>query len=218
MMQFAFSQPNEHLRLINLIASCGVKGKTLSAFAKYPRSLFVPKEYYSEAYSDRALPIGFQQTNTQPTLTAATLQSLNLKGREKALEVGTGSGYQTAILSCLVKRVFSIEIISQLADLAQKNLISLKIKNVVLVKGDGTLGYKKEAPFDVIIINAAFDKIPRRLQIDLKEGGFLVMPIGTTNFQELNIYKKIEGELIQIRTISKVKFVPLVGKYGLKKS
>lgn len=207
---------NEQNRLINLLASYGIKNPVLSLFRLIPRHFFIPKENQYLAYSDRAVSIGFSQTNSQPSLTAMTLQSLELKGGEKVLEVGTGSGFQTALLAHLAKEVISLEIVKKLAQDAKKRLKKLNLTNVKVFESDGTLAYLKFAPYDVIIVNAAFVKIPKAMCEQIKEGGLLVMPVGEINNQELSIYKKIEGELFKQRRIAKVSFVPLMGKYGLQ--
>lgn len=205
-------------RLINMLASYGIKAPVLSAFQKIPRELFLPKEFRHSAYEDRAISIGEGQTNSQPSLTAMTLQELNLQPHKKVLEIGTGSGFQTALLSTLVNKVYSIEINKSLGKFAKNNLKKIGIKNVSISISDGTLGINKYAPYDIIIINAAFAKVPKPLIDQLIDNGHLAMPVGSQDIQELIIYKKVEGELVKLRSIAKVKFVPLLGKYGLNSS
>lgn len=201
---------SEHNSLINLLASCGIFGRVLEAFKKFPREAFIPKEYLYSAYSDRAIPIGYSQTNTQPSLTAMTLQSLNFTGEEKVLEIGTGSGFQTALLSFLVKKVTTVEIVQKLAVQAERKFKTLKLNNVSLHFGDGTNWNKEKSAYDAVIVNAASEKVPGNLINSLKRDGLLIMPVGSNDLQSLNIYKKTEGMLIQIGIISKVKFVPLI--------
>lgn len=195
-----------------MLASYSIKEPVLSVFEEVPREFFIPKEFSSFAYEDRALPIGFGQTTSQPSLIAMTLQSLNLKGYEKALEVGTGSGFQTALLAHLAREVISIERIPDLSRLAQKNLEKTKIKNVKLIVGDGTLGYPENAPYDAILISAAFKSVPEALRVQLREGGKLIMPVGDKESQELYLYTKVDGYLKILRRVADVRFVPLIGK------
>lgn len=188
--------------------------KVLNAFLATPRHKFVPGQYQNEAYFDIALPISYGQTISQPSLVALMTQSLNLKGNEKVLEIGTGSGYQAAILSHLVKDVYTVEILPQLAKKAQKTLIRLGYKNVHISKGNGTIGLEKFAPFDAIIVSAGGKEIPQPLIDQLKVGGRIIIPIGASIYnQRLTLgIKKPSG--LEIKTIEPVAFVPLIGKYG----
>lgn len=209
-----FVQDHDKERLINLLAAYGIKEPILSAFDKVERQKFLPQKLADAAYEDRALPIGEGQTISQPSLVASMLQELRLKGDEKILEVGTGSGFEAALLATLCKKVYTIERIEKLAEQAKKRIRSLGIENVEVIVGDGSLGIAKYAPYDGIIVSAAFVNVPRPLIKQLKEDGRLIMPVGPSESQEVVLYKKKEGQLIEVARISPVRFVPLIGKYG----
>ncbi|MGQ9534846.1 MAG: protein-L-isoaspartate(D-aspartate) O-methyltransferase [bacterium] len=170
----------------------------------------MPKEYEKYAYTDGPLPIGEGQTISQPYIVALMTEMLELKGEEKVLEIGTGSGYQAAILSLIAKEVYTIEIIPALAKSAQQRLESLGYKNVYVKSGDGFLGWPESAPFDGIIITCAAPRVPEPLIEQLAEGGRLVMPEGD-EWQMLVLYKKVNGQLKKTEFIS-VQFVPMKGK------
>lgn len=162
------------------IQARGVKDpRVLSALRKVERHQFVPKAYLDSAYSDQPLPIGEGQTISQPYIVALMTELLELKGGEKVLEVGTGSGYQAAILAELAKEVYSIEIVETLASMAKNRLLELGYQNIKVKAGDGYLGWPEAAPFDAIIITCAPDHIPKPLIEQLKEGGRMVVPVGT---------------------------------------
>lgn len=205
---------HDKARLVNLLASYGIKEQILAAFEQVPRDLFVTKRRADAAYEDRALPIEEGQTISQPSLVAAMIQELGLKKSDKVLEVGTGSGFQTALLSKLIKEVYSIERIDKLAKLAKLKLKQLKINNVHITHGDGSEGLVEFSPYDAIIVSAAFTKVPKPLVEQLKEKGRLIMPVGAKESQEVVLYIKRNGKLVQIRKTSLVSFVPLLGRYG----
>lgn len=187
--------------------------KVLRAFLKVPRHKFVPKEYQKEAYFDIALPIGKEQTISQPSLVALMTQSLNLKGNEKVLEIGTGSGYQSAILSKLVREVYTVEIIPSLAQKAKRVLKKLGCSNVHVYIANGSIGLPEKAPFDAIIVTAGAIKIPKELTEQLKDNGRIVIPVGENQLnQKLIVGIKKNGRL-RTQEIESVAFVPLVGKY-----
>ncbi|MCS7215208.1 MAG: protein-L-isoaspartate(D-aspartate) O-methyltransferase [Thermodesulfovibrio sp.] len=189
--------------------------RVIEAMRKIPRHFFVPENIMDDAYDDRALPIGHGQTISQPYIVAFMTESLELKGDEKVLEIGTGSGYQAAILSELTKEVHTIERIEALAKEAEKRFEKLGIKNIKVYIRDGTEGLPQEAPFDRIIITAATPDIPEPLIKQLKEGGILVAPVGDRYSQYLiKITKK--GSQFERCTLIPVVFVPLIGKYGWK--
>lgn len=198
--------------LLELLTREGVSLRIISAFDEVPRERFVPGQYKSRAYQDDALPIGEGQTISQPSLVAMMLEALNLKGNEKVLEIGTGSGYQTALLSRLAKQVYSVERIDSLAKEARKRLRALKITDAHVFVGDGSLGLSKHAPFDAIIVTAAFKKVPQPLIAQLKENGRLVMPVGERSAQEAIIYQKARGRLKEIQNLGPVRFVPFIGR------
>lgn len=198
--------------LLRLLAENDISSSTISAFNQVPRENFVPKQYRSLAYHDDALPIGEGQTISQPSLVAMMLDALKLRGTEKVLEIGTGSGYQTALLSRLALQVYSIERIGTLANEARKRLRILKIKNVQVYVGDGSLGLSQHAPYDAIIVTAAFKKVPQPLVSQLKEDGRLIMPVGERGSQEAIVYQKVRGRLKEIQNLGPVRFVPFIGR------
>jgi len=182
---------------------------TLQAMRKVPRHLFVPALYASEAYSDRPLPIGYSQTISQPFIVAYMTQLVRPSRGKTALEIGTGSGYQAAVLAEIVDTVYSIEIIPELARESAARLKVLGYRNIVTKYGDGYLGWPEHAPFDIIIVTAAADHIPQLLREQLAEGGRLVMPVGNPAFvQELVVLSKRNGRIREQR-LEPVRFVPL---------
>ncbi|OGF66023.1 MAG: protein-L-isoaspartate O-methyltransferase [Candidatus Fischerbacteria bacterium RBG_13_37_8] len=193
------------------IISRGVKDdRVLEAMRKVPRHLFVPSSDMQHAYIDSPLPIGEGQTISQPYIVALMTELLELKGTEKVLEIGTGSGYQAAVLAELGNEVYSIEIIDKLGKHAEQILTDLGYKNIKIKIGDGYKGWKEYAPFDAIIVTAAPEKIPPPLLEQLKEGGRLVIPLGEY-FQELYLFTKVKGE-IKKKSIIPVRFVPMTGE------
>jgi len=198
----------------NQIKARGVKDpRVLAALLKVERHRFVPEKYLDSAYSDQPLPIGEGQTISQPYIVGLMTELLELKGNENVLEIGTGSGYQAAILAELAKEVYTIEIIESLASTAEKRLSELGYQNVRLKAGDGYLGWPEAAPFDAIIVTAAPDHIPKPLIEQLKEGGRMVVPVGT-HTQELRKIVKKSGRMETIDVIP-VLFVPMTGE-GVK--
>ena len=197
------------------IKARGVKDpRVLSALLKVERHRFVPEEYLGSAYSDQPLPIGEGQTISQPYIVALMTELLELKGNEKVLEIGTGSGYQAAVLAELAKEVYSIEIIEPLASTARNRLLELGYQNIKVKAGDGYLGWPEAAPFDAIVITCAPDHIPEPLIEQLQEGGRMVLPVGAYT-QELKKIVKRSGK-IQTADIIPVVFVPMTGD-GVKK-
>lgn len=195
--------------VVKQIVNRGIKDqKTLDAIRSVERHKFVLDRHISEAYDDHPLPIGYGQTISQPYIVALMTELCELDGSEKVLEIGTGSGYQAAILSLLAKEVFSIEIVEPLGKGAAKKLIELGYKNVHVRIGDGYKGWPKEAPFDVIILTASPPEIPKVLFQQLKEGGIMVAPVGDYQQELVKIQKK-QGKMIK-RTITYVRFVPMV--------
>lgn len=191
------------------IEARGVKdARVLNAMRKVERHRFVNSRTYSEAYEDYPLPIGHGQTISQPYIVALMTELCRLKGTEKVLEIGTGSGYQAAILSLLAKEVYTIEIVEALAKSAEKRLKDLNYKNISVRIGDGYKGWPEKAPFDVIILTACPPEIPGLLLEQLKDGGILVAPVGDYN-QELVRVEKIDGKYIK-ETITYVRFVPMI--------
>ncbi len=187
--------------------------RVLQAFRTIPRHFFVPEEYQTGAYADHPLPIGNEQTISQPYIVALMTSHLNLTGDEKVLEIGTGSGYQTAILANLAKEVHSVERISQLSDLAKRNLRVLEMDNIYLHVGDGSLGWADAAPYDRILITAAAPEIPEIILEQLKVSGRIVGPVGGRWQQMLEVWVK-EKKRIKKEQILPVVFVPLRGAHG----
>jgi len=190
----------------------GIKDeRVLAAMQALPRQLFVPEQLRAFAYDDRPLPIGSGQTISQPYIVALMTELLELKPTNKVLEIGTGSGYQTAVLAQLVAAVYSIEILPGLAEGAKNILAALGYKNIELKIGDGFFGWPEHAPFDAILLTAAAPKIPELLWLQLREGGRLIMPLGEERqTQKLIRARKVAGEPM-IEDFSEVLFVPLRG-------
>lgn len=185
--------------------------ETISAMMKVPRHLFVPEDLRSQAYADYALPIGYGQTISQPYIVALMTSSLQLEGNETVLEVGTGSGYQAAVLAEIVNRVYTIEIVPELAQRAEAVLEELGYRNVSIKNADGYFGWEENGLYDAVMITAAVDHIPPPLVSQLKDGGKLILPLGNPlYYQTLTLVEKRNGELFT-SYIGDVKFVPLTG-------
>jgi protein-L-isoaspartate(D-aspartate) O-methyltransferase len=194
------------------IEARGVKDqKVLAAMRKVPRHLFVPENMKLYAYQDEPLLIGEGQTISQPYIVAYMSEALQLKGHERVLEVGTGSGYQAAILAEIVKEVFSVELLESLSLNAQDVLKKMSYRNIYFRVGDGTLGWKEHAPYDAIIVTAAPTKVPKALQDQLKSGGRMVIPVGAA-FQELVLVTK-EKRKFKKKKLLPVRFVPLISTH-----
>jgi len=185
-----------------------VDPQVIKAMRDVPRHLFVPKEYSRYAYDDRPLPIGYNQTISQPYIVAFMTEALHLTGNDHILEIGTGSGYQAAILAEIVKKVYSIEIIKELAQRAEKDLKNLGYDNIVIRHGDGYKGIKEFAPYDAIIVTAAPDEIPQELVKQLKVGGRMVIPVGSF-FQKLVLITKNQNNISK-KNLLPVRFVPMI--------
>ena len=183
----------------------------LNAMRKVPRHEFVPVNLKQVAYSDRPLPIGKNQTISQPYIVALMTEYLGLKGGEKVLEIGTGSGYQAAVLAEIAQRVHSIEIIPSLGIAAKKKLQAMGYKNIHVTIGDGYLGLPDQAPFDAVIVTAAPDHIPQPLIDQLKTGGRMIIPVGNYH-QELILITKLANGKIKKKSVLPVIFVPMTGK------
>ncbi|MDO9536628.1 MAG: protein-L-isoaspartate(D-aspartate) O-methyltransferase [Bacillota bacterium] len=184
--------------------------RVLEAFRKVPRHLFVDSRHQAKAYGDYPLSIGLDQTISQPYIVALMTQSLELKGHEKILEIGTGSGYQTAILSELVEHVYTMERLPSLSEKAAQTLQELGYQNISFRSGDGTGGWPDEAPFNGILVAAAAAKIPQTLLDQLASGGRMVIPVGSPLFQKLTLVIKDETDLKE-QNICGCRFVPLIG-------
>ena len=191
------------------IAARGIKNqKVLDAVKKIPRHKFVPDNMLTHAYSDEPLPIGEGQTISQPYIVAYMTEALALQGRERVLEIGTGSGYQTAILAEIAHQVFTVEFVNSLSQRAQKALKKLGYANILFRIGDGTFGWEEQAPFDAIIVTAAPDKVPQFLEEQLEIGGRMIIPVGTA-IQELVLVTRGKKKFKRKKLLP-VRFVPLV--------
>ncbi|MCX5697840.1 MAG: protein-L-isoaspartate(D-aspartate) O-methyltransferase [Candidatus Omnitrophica bacterium] len=196
----------------------GIKDKkVLWAFYKVERHRFVPKDISDNAYADFPLAIGAGQTISQPYMAALMTECLAFSGSERVLEIGTGSGYQTAILALLSKEVFSIERIGPLAKKTEALLKELAYVNIKIKTDDGTLGWPEESPFDRIIITAAASEVPLPLTEQLKDGGKIVLPLGEASSQVLTVISKKEDRL-ELSQVCPCVFVPLIGKFGMRQS
>lgn len=193
----------------------GVKNRSvLEAMRRVLRHEFVPDRYKSQAYTDMPLPIGYDQTISQPYIVAYMTELLDPKKEHKVLEVGTGSGYQAAVLAELVDHVYTIEIIKELGESAEKRLKRLDYKNVTVKVGDGYFGWEEHGPYDAIIVTAAPDHIPPLLIHQLKPGGKLCIPVGGRfRIQNLTLVQKTESGSIMTRQVMPVVFVPLTGNH-----
>lgn len=196
----------------------GIKDKkVLNAMLKVKRHLFVDESQIDKAYNDYPLPIGEGQTISQPYIVALMTEAVALKGNEKVLEIGTGSGYQAAILAEIAKEVYTIEVNKKLFDMASERLSRLGYKNIKVKYGDGYQGWKEFAPFDVIMVTAAAKHIPPPLLDQLNEGGRLIIPVGKTLlYQNLTLVYKEKGKY-QMKDICSVRFVPMTGEAQKKK-
>ena len=203
-------------RLVETLQRKGIRDlAVLRAVGLVPRHLFVPESVRHRAYEDVALPIGSGQTISQPWVQARYLELLGLKGRERVLEIGTGSGYQTALLALLCDAVFSVERLPGLAQTARAALERAGIRNVTVLVGDGTLGWRPFAPYDAILVAAASPDVPAPLGEQLVPGGRMVIPLGDRSAQTLTLVER-EGDQLRTRTVADVRFVPLLGEFGFR--
>lgn len=188
--------------------------RVLEAMRTIPREQFVPEEFRAEAYDDAPLPIGFGQTISQPYITALMAESLELRGEENVLDVGTGSGYHAAVLGALARRVISVERIPELCVMARANLMRLGLDgNITVLCSDGSMGVIEESPFQGISVAAGAPSVPRALLDQLDDPGILVIPVGDRAEQDLRVIRKANGQ-ISTRTVSACRFVPLIGREG----
>jgi protein-L-isoaspartate(D-aspartate) O-methyltransferase len=187
--------------------------RVLRAMGEVPRELFVPDSVRRSAYNDSALPIGHEQTISQPWVVAAICQALQLRGDERVLEIGTGSGYSAAVLALLAEQVVSLERVAPLAETARGRLEELGVENVEVILGDGSRGHPEEAPYDAIAVHAATPEAPHSLLSELASDGRLVVPIATGTADLLTAFVRRNGDLHQ-ETIGPCRFVPLIGAEG----
>ncbi len=200
--------------LIGTMQERGIRDlNVLRAFDTIHRHEFVPESMRHQAYQDAPVPIGFGQTASQPSLQALYMQVLDLQPGHKVLEVGTGCGFQTAVLAQLVDRVFSVERIRELAVRAREQLDALRISNVAILVGDGTIGWSRFAPFDAILVAAGGPEVPRPLMEQLAEGGRMLIPVGGRTMQRLMLVER-SGDGWTQREVTECTFVPLLGRFG----
>jgi protein-L-isoaspartate(D-aspartate) O-methyltransferase len=203
-------------RLVETLQQKGIRDlAVLRAVGTVPRHLFVPESVRHRAYDDVALPIGGGQTISQPWVQARYLELAALTGRERVLEVGAGSGYQTALLALLADSVFAVERIASLAQGARAALEAAGIRNVTVLVGDGTLGWRPFAPYDAILVAAASPDIPAPLMEQLAPGGRLIIPLGDRHSQVLTLAQRM-GDDVRTSTVADVRFVPLLGEFGFR--
>ena len=201
--------------LVRSVVAAGVRDpRVLKALRAVPRAGFVPPEVADLAYLDRPLPIPHEQVTTQPSLSAKMIEALDLTGSERVLEVGTGYGFQTALLARLSRSVYSVERFHDVAETALRNLDRHRIENVEVAVGDGTGGFPEYAPYDAILVSAAFTSVPPPLVKQLAPDGRLVQPMGPGGEEEVVLFEKREEELVRLRTVTGAHFVRLYGAHA----
>ncbi|HEX3153012.1 MAG TPA: protein-L-isoaspartate(D-aspartate) O-methyltransferase [Candidatus Angelobacter sp.] len=188
--------------------------RLLAAMSTVPRHEFVSQQNWNEAYADHPIPIAEKQTTSQPYMIAAMIQAAEIKPEDRVLEIGAGSGYQTALLAELASQVFAVERYVSLAETAQKTLERLGYRNAKIVTGDGSLGLSEAAPFDAIIVSAAAPRVPQALIDQLAVGGRLLVPIGDSEEQILHFIQRQADGSTTVRTLEGCRFVPLIGEQG----
>ena len=204
-------------KLIEDIRSHGIDDlETLQLFDSVPRHLFLPEGVWPRAYEDAPIPIGFGQTASQPSLQAYYMSLLAPTKDEKVLEIGTGSGYLTALLALTADRVYSVERVRELSQRARRALDAMGVKNVALLVGDGTIGWRKYLPFDVIVVSAASPSIPKALVDQLADGGRMLIPIGSRESQDLVLVQKAGFLTTEEVVKGECTFVPLLGRFAWK--
>jgi protein-L-isoaspartate(D-aspartate) O-methyltransferase len=202
-------------RLAEVVRAKGIRDqRLLRAIASVPRADFVPRDQIHRAYSDEPIPIGHEQVTTQPSLVGSMLEALGLEGDERVLEIGTGYGFQTALLAKLARRVFSVERFPDLAEAARRNLDRHGIANVEVVAGDGTNGLPERAPFDAIVVSAAFSEVPEPLATQLRDGGRLIQPIGPGGHDQVTLFERRGEALERQASVIPAHFVKLYGEQG----
>lgn len=209
---------DKNMALIEVLRLQGIRDKAvLKAIGDIPRHLFIPDRYIDEAYENYPLPVGKGQTISQPYTVASMIQALELKKGDNVLEIGTGSGWNAALIAEMIKpgKLYTTEIIPELIKISKENIAKTDLKNIEILAIDGSAGYEKESPYDKIIMTAACPQIPKPLIEQLKEGGIIIAPVGPLDEQEMIKGKKIKGEL-KTESLGCFRFVPLTGKYGYK--
>jgi protein-L-isoaspartate(D-aspartate) O-methyltransferase len=203
--------------LVRAVADVGVRDeRVLDAFRRVPRAGFVPAELVGDAYVDQPLPIPHLQVTTQPSLVAKMIEALRLEPTDAALEIGTGFGFQTALLAQLCARVYSIERFDDIAAQARAHLDAFGVTNVEVIVGDGSAGLPEHAPYEAILVSAAYPRVPPPIAEQLSEGGRLVQPIGPGGSDDVKLFEKAEGRLINRGTVIGAHFVRLYGEHGFR--
>lgn len=210
---FSYDQKRREMVAQQLLARGIRDHRVLDAMLQVPRHVFVSEEFRAEAYEDHPLPIGKEQTISQPFIIAIALQALELDGSESVLEVGTGSGYQAALLAKLARQVYSVERHAQLADKAENTLRELGINNVQVSVRDGSQGWKEYSPYHAILVSAAAPSLPRSLLEQLADDGRMIIPVGPPHAQQLQLVRR-SGSATTTNTVEGCRFVPLVGAEG----
>jgi protein-L-isoaspartate(D-aspartate) O-methyltransferase len=202
--------------LVAAARRAGVRDRrVLEALAEVPREVYVPERSRTGAAADRPIPIGGGQVTTQPSLVAAMIEALELRGDERVLEIGTGLGYQVAVVARLVREVWSVERRPELAEVARANLAAGGVRNAHVVVADGSRGLPGHAPYDAIVVAAAHPVVPPPLVEQLVTDGRLVQPIGPSGAEDVTLFRRAEaGRLVRVRTVMHAYFVPLYGRYG----
>jgi protein-L-isoaspartate(D-aspartate) O-methyltransferase len=204
-------------KLIEEIRSHGIDDlEILQLFDQVPRHSFLPEGVLPRAYEDAPIPIGYRQTASQPSLQAYYLTLLRPTRNEKVLEIGTGSGYLTALLALMADRVYSVERVRELSKRARKALDAMGLKNVALMVGDGTIGWRKYAPYDVVVVSAASPSIPPALVDQMGDGARMLIPVGSRDAQELVLVRKDGFAVTEERVKGECTFVPLLGRFAWK--
>lgn len=202
-------------KLIEEIRERGIDDlEVLQLFDQVPRHLFLPQGVWPRAYEDAPIPIGYSQTASQPSLQALYLSILKPTSNDTVLEIGTGSGFLTALLALTADRVYSVERVRELSARARIALDGLRFKNVALMVGDGTIGWRKYAPFDVIVVSAASPDVPQAFLDQLAEGGRMLIPVGTRETQDLMLVRREKDEIMQDVAQAACTFVPLLGRFA----
>ncbi|NIP60636.1 MAG: protein-L-isoaspartate(D-aspartate) O-methyltransferase [Gemmatimonadetes bacterium] len=204
-------------RLIDEIREKGIDDlEILQLFDRVPRHLFIPQGMWHRAYEDTPVPIGYGQTASQPSLQALYLSILRPEPDERVLEIGTGSGFLTALLALSAERVYSVERVRELSIRARRALDGLEIHNAALMVGDGTIGWRRYAPYQVAVISAASPSVPAALVDQLADPGRLLIPVGNREEQELILVRKAKGEIVEEEVGERCTFVPLLGRHGFE--
>ena len=207
----SFALDRQHMVALQLRARGIRDERVLDAMARIPREEFVPQQFRHQAYGDHPIPIGQGQTISQPYIVALMLEALAIQPTDKVLEIGTGSGYLTAVLAELSSHVYSIERHSSLAQTAERVLAALGYRNINIVVGDGSKGLPAHAPYDAIIVSAAAPELPLAMVEQLRDGGRMIIPVGSTQSQELLLVRKQQDETV-LKHLEGCRFVPLIGR------